>query len=253
MLFAIDLDNTLIYSYKRYDQGVCVETKEGKALSYMTPTAYNQLQQLKEQLLIVPLTTRSLEQYRRIQLWSSGQAHYALTSNGAILLIDGIPDEQWALDTAQLIASSFIELQQALALLELDVAITLAPRLVDNAFVYAKSSQVTDSLARLSSVLDLEKVYLDHNGEKLYVLPNHLSKGTALKRLAERLHCPRTAAAGDSYFDLSMLEAADIAIIPQDSPLGDYLADHSQLLVSDRSGEGFSEFVLETIARIGLS
>lgn len=48
-----------------------METKEGKALSYMTPKAYELLQQLKDHLTLVPLTTRSLEQYQRIQLWPS--------------------------------------------------------------------------------------------------------------------------------------------------------------------------------------
>ncbi len=253
MFFAVDLDNTLIFSYKHYAQGICVETKEGKALSYMTPSAYEHLQQLKERLTIVPLTTRSLEQYQRIQLWSSGPAPYALTSNGAVLLTSGVPDAAWAAQTARLIADSLPELKRALALLQQDEAVTLAPRLVDEAFVYTKSQQAANSLDALSRILDLDKVYLDHNGEKLYVLPKALSKGAALKRLSARLGCRCAAAAGDSFFDLSMLEAADAAIIPQDSPLAEYLFAHKQVLASDRPGERFSEFVLETIERLSLS
>ena len=253
MFFAVDLDNTLIFSYKHYAQGICVETKEGKALSFMTPRAYERLQQLKDQLTLVPLTTRSLEQYQRIQLWPSGPAAYALTSNGAVLLTSGVPDAVWAAQTAQLIADSLPELQRALALLQQDRSVTLTPRLVDDAFVYTKSSRMQDSLEALSKMLDLEKVYLDSNGEKLYVLPKALSKGTALKRLASRLGDRCTAAAGDSFFDLSMLEAADAAIIPQDSPLALQLADHKQLFVSDRPGECFSEFVLDTISRLALA
>lgn len=253
MFFAVDLDNTLIFSYKHYAQGICVETKEGKALSYMTPKAYELLQQLKDHLILVPLTTRSLEQYQRIQLWPSAPAAYALTSNGAVLLANGVPDAEWAAQTTQLIADSLSELDLALALLQQDEAITLTPRLVDEAFVYTKSICVQNSLATLSKALDPDKVYLDHNGEKLYVLPKALSKGTALKRLGARLGVRCAAAAGDSFFDLSMLEAADIAIIPQDSPLAQHLADHKQVVASDRPGERFSEFVLETIGRLGMA
>lgn len=253
MLFAVDLDNTLIYSYKHYHQGVCVERKEGKALSYMTAEAYTLLQQLKEQLTIVPLTTRSLEQYRRIQLWSAGEASYALTTNGAILLVGGQPDDAWARETDALIQESLVELEKALALLAQDKAVTLEARFVDEAFVYAKSCAVTESMEMLAKELDGEKIYLDHNGEKLYVLPKALTKGTALKRLVKRLGASQTIAAGDSLFDLSMLEAANVAIIPQNSMLSDFLSGHPKLIVSDKSGEKFGEFVLEAFARFGLS
>ena len=251
MLFAVDLDNTLIYSYKHYDQGICVEWKEGKALSYMTPLAYEMLQNLSETLTIVPLTTRSLEQYQRIRLWPEKEAPYAITSNGAILLAGGQPDALWAQESACLIEESLAELEKALALLAHDAAVTLTPRFVDEAFVYTKSAQVDDSLKKLAQALDLDKVVLDHNGEKLYVLPKALTKGTALARLSKRLGCARTAAAGDSWFDLSMLEAADVAIIPHASPLGAPLAKHRQLVISDAGGERYGEFVLKTFARLG--
>ena len=66
--FCSDLDNTLIYSY-RHDIGnekVLVETKEGKELSYMTKVSYELLKQVSQKKELIPLTTRSLEQYSRI-------------------------------------------------------------------------------------------------------------------------------------------------------------------------------------------
>lgn len=254
VLFAVDLDNTLIYSYKRYQEGVCVETKEGKSLSYMTPKAYTLWQQLQKRLLIVPVTTRSVEQYQRIRLNDS--AHflpYALTSNGAVLLKSGQADVMWDRETQRLIAQSQQELQHALALLAKDESITLTPRLVDGAFVYAKSNRVAESLQYLRQQLDLEQVYLDHTAEKLYVLPKSLTKGVALARLKRYFNCRKTAAAGDSSFDLPMLWAADVAIIPQSPAMIAALQGHPQLLVSDRKREGFGEFVLETFARLSAS
>ncbi|MDR2137476.1 MAG: hypothetical protein LBO68_04225, partial [Synergistaceae bacterium] len=67
MIFASDLDNTLIHSYKRaLPSDICVERKDGRALSFMTPRGRRMLQKARERCCFVPVTTRSLEQYRRL-------------------------------------------------------------------------------------------------------------------------------------------------------------------------------------------
>ena len=60
----VDLDNTLIYSYK-YDIGndrINAEVYQGREISFLTGTTYENLRKLKEKLLIVPTSTRSIEQ-----------------------------------------------------------------------------------------------------------------------------------------------------------------------------------------------
>lgn len=79
----VDLDNTLIYSYK-HDIGndrINVETYQDREVSFLTGTTYENLKKLKEKLLIVPTSTRSIEQYRRIDL-RIGSLPYALVCNG---------------------------------------------------------------------------------------------------------------------------------------------------------------------------
>jgi len=70
-LFVSDLDNTLIYSYKRDigPQKRLVEVKEGKELSFMTEYSCRLLCQIADRCCFVPATTRSLEQYGRIRFF----------------------------------------------------------------------------------------------------------------------------------------------------------------------------------------
>src|SRR5699024_6248459 len=63
-LFASDLDNTLIYSYKR-DIGtdtVCAEVYEGRQVSFMTKRSRELLEKVNQTMHFVPVTTRSVQQ-----------------------------------------------------------------------------------------------------------------------------------------------------------------------------------------------
>ncbi|MBI0319957.1 HAD family hydrolase, partial [Streptomyces javensis] len=77
VLVASDLDRTLIYSAAALGlempdaeapRLLCVETYQGKPLSYLTETAAGLLAELVRTSVFVPTTTRTVEQYRRIRL-----------------------------------------------------------------------------------------------------------------------------------------------------------------------------------------
>ena len=46
------------------------------------------------------------------------------------------------------------------------------------------------------------------------MVPKKLDKGTAVRRFCEYIGADETIAAGDSGFDVPMVEAADIGIVP---------------------------------------
>ncbi len=213
IVFASDLDNTLIFSYKKKNQCqqkvICVEKKEEKELSYMTQIAYNTLQKLCQKIVFVPVTTRSIEQYQRIQFFD--KIEYALTTNGGILLRNGHVDKIWLEETKKWIASSEKELQKAIYLLRKDNNICFEIRIVDDIFVYTKSLQPQKTANDIMQKLDLNQVFVDTNGEKIYIFPKILNKGFALKRLQNLLHCKKIFSAGDSHFDISMLQQSDVA------------------------------------------
>ena len=222
ILFASDLDNTLIYSYKR-DIGtekVLVELYEGREISYMTKRSHQLLQRLhkKEQeektVQFVPLTTRSTAQYERIFFSKEWSPHLALTANGGTLLVDGEEDLQWRKETLALIADAQESLKEAQQIFEQDPARTFDVRFVNDLFLFTKSERPEESLQRLRNNCDGTHLSFFQNGVKVYAIPTILNKGSALQRLKKRLHPDYTIAAGDSDFDLPMLQNADLAFAP---------------------------------------
>lgn len=121
IVFNVDLDNTLIYSYK-YDIGKNkrqVELYKENYISYITDKIYNLLLTLRNNALIVPTTTRTIEQYSRIEL-GIGNFKYALVCNGGVLLIDGKEDLEWYEESKKIIKESSNELLKAIDILNKD-------------------------------------------------------------------------------------------------------------------------------------
>ena len=248
-LFASDLDNTLIYSYK-HDIGpdaVCAEVYEGRQVSFMTRRSRALLAEVGRSLHFVPVTTRSVKQYGRIRFGETGSPRLALAANGGVLLVDGASDPGWYADSQRLIAPAEPALRQAEAVLERDPARTLDVRRVDGLFVFTKSADVPATLARLRDALDLTHVALFQNGVKVYAVPRMLDKGSGVRRLRRRFPAARVFAAGDSLFDLPLLEAADTAFYPAGLP---YSGRTGQQAVAVPAQAGvFSDVVLESVLR----
>lgn len=211
----VDLDNTLIYSY-RHDIGnvrVNVEVYQGREISFLTGTTYKNLKILKEKLLIVPTSTRSIEQYNRINL-RIGSIPYALVCNGGVLLVNGERDDFWYQTSLQLIRESLPSLDLAGHFLEKDPRRKFELRFIENLFLFTKCEEPENVVAELRELLDTGMAEVFHNKEKVYVVPGKLSKGNAVERFREYRKADRVIAAGDSRFDISMLRAADLGIAP---------------------------------------
>ena len=239
LLFACDIDNTLISSHRHPHGGwPCVEWLGGREQAYMSPGTARLLEGLPPGLTLVPATTRSREQYLRLRL--PGKMPLALTANGADLLVDGTPDPAWRAGSDARIAPWRGELDRLLAILEGQGPLT-SLRIVDGAFLFAGCPDGDGARRVAASLAGRTSLGIAVTGRKLYLLPPPLDKGAALIRLTRRLGAKRTAAAGDSAMDLPMLRAADVAIAPR-SLAGD-LPEGAFLCPEDRV---FSEFALET-------
>src|SRR5687767_2481080 len=86
-LVATDLDRTLIYSAAAAaladDDLVVVERLDGRVISSATPRALELLHELAAVAMVVPATTRTAEQYRRVDVVVSELApRYAIVANG---------------------------------------------------------------------------------------------------------------------------------------------------------------------------
>lgn len=140
IIFFSDLDNTMIFSY-RHEIGKdkrCVEIYQGREISFVTEKTYGLLKKLKEKALFVPVTTRTVEQYRRIDL-GVGTLPYALVCNGGVLLANGQEDESWYLESRRMVEDCQDELRTAARILEEDENRSLEVRDIRGLFLFTKS------------------------------------------------------------------------------------------------------------------
>lgn len=215
IVFCTDLDNTLIYSYK-HEIGVnkyAVERYQGREVSFLTEETGRLLHKLAGQVCVVPTTTRTDEQYQRVDL-GLGTPEYALTCNGGVLLCGGVEQKEWYEESVRRIAASFTMLKRAALLLEQEPQRELEVRWIRELFVFTKSRQPQETVQRLKHALNPALVDVFANGVKIYVVPKGLSKGDALRRFRRLVHTEFLLAAGDSSFDIPMFAESDLALAP---------------------------------------
>ena len=214
-ILCTDLDNTIIYSYK-HDIGnekMNVELYKEREISFISNHTFELLKKVKEEFLVIPTSTRTIEQYERINL-KIGTFKYALVCNGSVLLVDGKKDKDWYEESLRLAKPSNLEVKKALEYLENDKRRTFELRYIEDLFVFTKCDKSETVVNELRKHLDKSLVNVFNNKEKVYVLPTSLSKGKAIERLRKYLKAEFIIAAGDSEFDISMVEAADVGLVP---------------------------------------
>lgn len=250
IVFNTDLDNTIIYSYK-HDIGtdkINVELYQGREISFISKETFALLQKVKEQMLIVPTTTRTIEQYNRIDL-GIGEFKYALTCNGGILLVDGKSDESWYKTSLDLVKESNDIVAVASDYLDKCPARYFELRYIENLFLFTKCSEPEKVVKDLIQVLNSELVDVFNNGDKVYVVPRKLSKGRAIRRFQEYIKAEYVIAAGDSEFDISMVTEADKGIVPHDF-IKEYEVEAKDGIWETPKDKLFSEEVLKRCLEI---
>lgn len=247
-VFFADLDNTLIYSYK-HDIGMnkrTVEIYHGREISFITEKTHALLTEIKKRMLLVPVTTRTAEQYDRIDL-GIGRIPCALVCNGGVLLTDGRQDEEWYQKSLQMVQESREELWKAVRYLEKEADRIFEIRCIKELFVFTKCRLAQSVVQRMKEVLGLRYTDVFYNGEKVYAVPKMLNKGTAVRRMKERLGAEHVFAAGDSEFDIPMLEQADAAVMPPEG-IGGRVQAHGHICRMPGKAV-FSEELLEFVLK----
>jgi hydroxymethylpyrimidine pyrophosphatase-like HAD family hydrolase len=259
-LVACDLDQTLIYSRRafRLPPGArepelrLVEVYNGAPAGFMTARAADLLHQLASAAELVPVTTRTIEQYRRVDL--GVRTRYAVAANGGILLVDGEPDRSWEHLVRQRLAETGRPLPEVRRLAEqiADPSWVRTLRVADDYFVYlvAHERGLIPDLTDLEAELLGAGWTLSIQGRKVYLVPAALTKQAALAEVAERCRLDRTVAAGDSLLDLGLLEAADAAVRPAHGELHDARWMRPHLRVTGSPGLLGGEQVVQTLLAV---
>ncbi|MDJ0393623.1 HAD family hydrolase [Rhodococcus sp. G-MC3] len=263
-LVSVDLDRTMIYSdlalgFDIGDSVMCVETYEGGPLSYMTHVAAGSLEELTKTAVVVPTTTRTIEQFQRIAL-PGAPWRYAITSNGGNILVDGEPDRSWREKFAD------IELAQIRAELHsrADGDWVLKRRTADDLFCYlvVEPAEVPDGfLTEWSQWCATQGWNVSQQGRKIYTMPDAVCKSRAVAEVLSRCindgrlsTAAVTFAAGDGALDADMLIAANNAIRPAHGELEALNFQHPGLTVTQASGALAGEEILTWLhERVGRS
>lgn len=229
VVVASDLDRTLIYSAAalgltmpdaRAPRLLCVEVYQGRPLSYVSETAAGLLAELGDgdAAVFVPTTTRTREQYLRVNL--PGPApRYAVCANGGHLLVDGEPDPEWHAAVRARLDEECVPLAEVQAHLAAaaDPAWLRTHRTADDLFAYlvVERELLPGDWVKELAVWAQERGWtVSLQGRKVYAVPKPLTKSAAVREVARRTGAERTLAAGDSLLDADLLLAADVAWRP---------------------------------------
>jgi hypothetical protein len=227
-VLATDLDRTMIYSRHARALGaddataVCVELTDGEPTSWMAAPAADELARLAADALVVPVTTRTVEQYRRVLL--PGPApRFAVAANGGVLLVDGRVDPDWTRRVAGRLRDCF-PLDRVWDQLAHVCHAEFTDQLRNAAglFCYAvvHPGRVPESFVADVSGWAAERGWLTSlQGSKLYLVPEQLTKSGAVARVCELAGADTVLAAGDSLLDIDLLLAADRGIHPRHGEL----------------------------------
>ncbi|NQX68919.1 hydrolase [Paenibacillus alba] len=231
MIFASDLDQTLIYSQpleRAEELGsriVLAELIDGKPRSYMSSSSYQQLQALMTELTFVPVTTRTMQQYWRIHVISQMlKPKYAVTSNGGNIMIDGQPDPDWQASMVGRVNETSVHVEDVRALM----AQVLHPEWVINStycdefffsHIVQRDKMPLQEVSDMSAELQKMGWNTSIQGRKVYIVPQAVNKRDAVAHVKQLLGEDKVAASGDSLLDQVLLDFADYAIAPRHGEL----------------------------------
>lgn len=218
-VFFTDIDGTLINSHRRKYEGkiIWAEYIKGKKQAYIPEGAFDSLKKLDVE--IVPVTSRSVNQFMRLtEFLKSLKVRRALVNNGSLLVpLSGKTDgetKRFNIETmkdcaayAESMENAFHILQTARGIRNLYAALPC--------FISAACGDIGEVKSKLPEALfGVLRIFGERN--KLYIMPEIISKGGQIERFCQTFGIVRKICAGDSENDISMLGTADLCFCPPD-------------------------------------
>lgn len=223
LIFASDLDRTLIYSNNflgpELNNTIIVEKKDDAALSHMTNKSIDLLNLISERLIFIPTTTRSLEQFNRINIFRDRiYTKYAVVANGGIILKNNSIDLNWT----KLIQDRMRKIPPPKDLINQFQFFFKSEdinsyRCCDNLFLYAVLKTNTaneENYLKLEQLSNKIGYTVIKNGRKIYIIPSFLNKWEPVKYIMNLENEKNLICAGDSMLDLPMLINSNYGVIP---------------------------------------
>jgi hypothetical protein len=260
---CLDLDRTVIYSAAALDlrmpdheapRLLCVEVYRGVPLSFLTEDGVAAFTALRAVAEIVPTTTRTPEQLARVHL-PGPPPRYAIAANGGHLLVDGVPDPDWAAVVRERLTGCAPLAEVESHLTAVSGTFVLNRRTADDLFAYAVVDRPTlpDGWVDALGAWCAERGWtVSLQGRKVYAVPRELTKSAAAREVCARLGAGTLLAAGDSLLDADLLAAADRAVRPAHGELHDTGFALDTLTVTSASGGAAGAELLGTLRELAV-
>ena len=218
----------------------------------MTRAAEELLLELRGRSVFVPVTTRTVIQYQRVQL-PGPVPRFAVTSNGGVLLVEGVPDADWAAAVRRRLGEEAAPIAQVTALLEAPLAAAWITKVnnAENLFVYAivdRAAMPAAWVDELTATCGALGWSVSVQGRKLYCVPHSVTKSDAVREVRRRAGTSTVLAAGDSLLDQGMLEEADRAFRPAHGELDEAGFASANLTITASRGILAGEELLRLLA-----
>jgi len=265
MIFASDLDRTLIYSRKLIEDKdkriVLVERYEGKELSFMRIDVIEKLIKINGKILFVPVTTRTIDQYKRIFIMEEKiKPTYAVVSNGGNIIINGKVDMEWRnlieekltmVESHNIVKEKFLE-----SFFNIQWIKKLILR--DNLFYSVHFEDKADvNLRQLEEFKKWGKEKgwnISLQSKKLYLVPEPVNKWDAVSYIKKKEGKNKVIAAGDSYLDYPILINSNHSICPSHGELKELFdfkkIDRRNIIMTSKMGIEASEEILEIVEKL---
>lgn len=257
MIFASDLDRTLIYSSK-FISGIedmleIVEYKGEKPISYFLTELKRSLENVNKNAMFIPVTTRTKKQYDRIHMLKDEIVpKYHVTTNGARIFIDGEECREWKGHIEKSSKESF-SIDEAHVLFEKmasDIEMKEL-RSAEDVFLYCVLDHENIDSKWKADFADKMRSggwEVSHQGRKLYAVPKSINKRDAVKFIADRENIKDIISAGDSNLDFCMSEISKLFLIPKHGELVSKTDENHKNIVITKAEGVFS--ALEILNKI---
>lgn len=242
MVFASDLDSTLIYSARHCElinekNLFPVDFYNNNNCSFITKSMQHKLEHINESMLFIPVTTRSKEQYIRMNyFYDVINPKYAVVANGGIILKNGIELKAWS-DISSNSLKDVVSVRTMIKLCSffLESNFIKSYKTCEDFFIYSILDE--DKLANMISNMEIDLDYFEvlcsfcskynysvsKQGKKVYIVPNCINKYDPINYIMQLENINTLLASGDSLLDYPLIKNSTYGIIPYH---GELLRNH---------------------------
>lgn len=248
MIFASDLDRTMIFSAKNFtydsNESIMLDYREDRAVSFMTKNSLEKLKHLSHQLDFVPVSAREKNQVEDVRFSENGVlVNHFICGNGSTVVINGEISNIWE--------SNISNIKNKLDLEHLNSMLTLNfpnEKIIERSFGFEIFIKGEESYLK-NLFKDFSDIRIESDHRRSYLMFNGISKLNALQFLIKELNYSKVVASGDSLMDLPMIQKADLGIVSMTGDLKNYekplLKGKNIVLVENKNAIRTSDNILD--------